>query len=97
MHYPFSRARAGETVYWSSLEIPPNPTEIINTVPLMHVRGYFTNLGAAVAATSYALRLHLERNDWDEATAIMKWLQTQRNAMVKWSGTQVRQKRQLER
>ena len=55
----------------------------------MKVRGYFTNLGNAVAATSYALMLHLEHNDWEGATAIMKWLQTQRNSMVRWSGTQV--------
>ena len=79
----------GESVYWSHIDIPPNPTEILNTVPLQKVRGYFTNLGNAVAATSYALMLHLEKNDWDGATAIMKWLQTQRNAMLRWSGTQV--------
>ena len=76
-------------MYWADDVIPPNPTEILNTVPLQKVRGYFTNLGNAVAATSYALMLHLEKNDWDGATAIMKWLQTQRNSMLRWSGTQV--------
>lgn len=59
-------------------------------MPLMKARDYFTNLGNAVAASSYALMLHLDRNDWDEATGIMKWLQTQRNGLVRWSGTQVK-------
>ena len=83
-------------MYWSHTDIPPNPTEIINTVPIQKVRGYFTNLGNAVAATSYALMLYLEHNDWEGATAIMKWIQTQRNSMVRWSGTQVMQLEYLE-
>ena len=77
------------TVYWASEEIGENPTEIVNTVHFMKVRPYWPNLGNAMMATSYALKLYLERNDFDGATPIMKWIQTQRNGLMRWSSSQV--------
>ncbi len=80
---------SGEYVYWADKEIALNPTEIVNTVPFMKVRDYYTNLGTAMMATSYALTLYLDKNDFVGATPIMKWMQTQRNAMMRFSSTQV--------
>ena len=56
----------------------------------MQVRDYFSNLGNAVTATSYGLMLYLDQNRYEESIPIMKWLQTQRNGMMKFSSTQVR-------
>ena len=79
----------GEYVYWANKDIEPNPVEVVNTVFFMQARPYFENLGNAMSATSYALMLYLNKNEFDAATPIMKWIQTQRNALMKFSGTQV--------
>ena len=41
-------------------------------------------------ATSYALMVYLFNNRFVEAERIMEWLQTQRQSVNAWVGTQVR-------
>ena len=80
---------AGEFIYWADYAIEPNPTEFLNAVPIQMARPYHENFGKAVTATSYALKLYLDRNLFEESTPIMKWLQTQRTGTMKFSSTLV--------
>ena len=80
---------AGEFTYWSRAVIPPNPTFIVNTVPFQEPRLIYPLEGSAVSATSYALLVYLANNRIEEATSIMKWLQTMRNSIGGWGSTQV--------
>lgn len=87
------RKYVGDGIYWSHVDMPANPTEVVNTVHIMFPRPDFTNLGNAVTATSYALLLYLQKNQepWtSDSIGIMKWLNTQRMAMTTWSSTQVK-------
>ena len=82
----------GDEVYWSHLPIDPNPEDIVNTVHIMHPRPDIVNLGNAVQATSYGLKLYLQKNHapWkQDSVRIMRWLQTQRMGCAVWSSTQV--------
>ena len=79
----------GEFTYWSRAVIPPNPTFIVNTVPFQEPRLIYPLEGSAVSATSYALLVYLANNRIEEATSIMKWLQTMRNSIGGWGSTQV--------
>lgn len=78
-----------EFIYWANKKIDPNPVEVVNTVFFMQSRPYFDNLGDAISATSYALLLYLAKNEYEAAVPIMQWMQTQRNALMKFSSTQV--------
>lgn len=77
----------GEFLYWSSVEIPLNPTQVVNTRTLMAVREKYEHNNQAVRATSYALLLYLEHNEFAASTPIMKWIQTQHNALVGWDSS----------
>ena len=85
----FDVSIVGEYTYWSRAEIPPNPTFIVNTVPFQDPRLIHPLEGSAVSATSYALLVYLANNRIEEATSIMKWLQTMRNSIGGWGATQV--------
>ena len=87
LHYCVSIV--GEFTYWSRAVIPPNPTFIVNTVPFQEPRLIYPLEGSAVSATSYALLVYLANNRIEEATSIMKWLQTMRNSIGGWGSTQV--------
>ncbi|CAH1779511.1 unnamed protein product [Owenia fusiformis] len=77
-----------EFAYWASVEIPMNPTKIINTVPFHLPRKEYANEAHAVAATSYALLVYMRNNRMREATPIVKWLQTMRNSIGGFAATQ---------
>ena len=81
---------AGEFTYWSRTVIPPNPTFIVNTVPFQEPRRIYAHEASAVSASGYALLVYLANNRVEEATSIMKWLQTMRNTIGGWGSTQVR-------
>lgn len=81
----------GEFIYWSNVVIPPNPTTIINTVPIMQPREDFDNLENAVMATSYGLMMYLAHNEFEASRPIMKWLIAQHMGLVNWASTQVKE------
>ena len=76
-------------MYWAAEEITPNPTRIVNTVHFMQSRIDFINGGNAVMATSYALMLYIDHNEFEASKPIMKWLHTQHNGFMAWTSTQV--------
>lgn len=75
-------------MYWADEAIPANPTEIIDTRPVLLGRGDYINEAHAVIATSYALILYLAHNEVVEAEPIMTWLHTQHNDVHAHSSTQ---------
>ena len=79
----------GEFIYWSEVEIPHNPTEIVNTVPIQSRRIQYPLEAKAVEATSYALMVYLRNNRITDALSIMKRLQTMRNSLGGYGGTRV--------
>ena len=81
-------ARKSEFLYWSDVEIPKNPTQIVNTRILMGVRDKHETQGQALRATCYGLMLYLEYDEFEEAKPIVSWIRTQPNALVGWDSSQ---------
>lgn len=78
-------------MYWSPEVIPPNPTEIVNTVPIQHPKPLaLPHESKAIEATSYALMVYLMNNWYAESVPIMNWLQTRRSSHSGFDGVRVR-------
>ena len=74
--------------YWAAIEVPENPFKVVDTRTVLLGRGDYINQANAVTATSYALMLHLDHNEWIESEPIMKWLHKQHNDVHAHSSTQ---------
>ncbi len=81
---------AGEYTYWSRQVIPPNPTWVKDTIHYQQPRIIYAQEGSAVSASGYALLVYLANNRMEDATSIMKWLQSVRNSIGGWGSTQVK-------
>ena len=77
----------GDFVYWSAVEIPLNPSQIVTNRIEMGVRQKDERQGQALRATAYALMLYLDHDEFQASTPIMKWLHTQHNALLGWDSS----------
>ncbi|CAD5111927.1 DgyrCDS1188 [Dimorphilus gyrociliatus] len=75
-------------IYWSDHIIPSNPFKIVATIIYQNPRNIYPTESTAVAATSYALKTFLKLNQKIRPQEIMKWMQTMRNTIGGFIGTQ---------
>lgn len=79
-------------VYWSDHPIPVNPFKVVATVTYQYPKNIYPTEGTAIASTAYALKTYLllkqRFREVNRPQEIMKWLQTMRNTIGGFIGTQ---------
>lgn len=77
-------------MYWSDVEIPNIPTDMVNTVPYLQSKPMPVPAESeAIQGTGYALLVYLRHNLFTEALPIVHWLHTHRSTDAGFDGTQV--------
>ncbi|XP_048253504.1 CD109 antigen-like [Haliotis rufescens] len=81
--------RSSTDTYFADDEVPPNPSEIVNTVRFLKPRQELRNDAYAVQSTAYALMAYINNNGIKfERDSMMRWLQTMRNSIGGFASTQ---------
>lgn len=90
--YWIKQKKTSVGVYWSDHVIPVNPFKIVATITYQYPRNIFPKEATAIASTAYALKTYLllkkRFQEINRPQEIMKWMQTMRNTIGGFIGTQ---------